>query len=67
MIYRLIIICNCIIKSKDIVIKILLNSNFFYINFLESFILLCMYKDKNRICWNKFLLLNVCVLIYLLN
>lgn len=66
MTHRLIITCSCTTKSKDTVFN---QTKFIeqQSNFLESLILSCMYKDKNRICWNKFSPLNVCALIYLLN
>lgn len=70
MTHRLITTCSCTTKSKDTVfnqtIKFIEEQSLSY-KFLESLILSCMYKDKNRICWNKFSPLNVCALIYLLN
>lgn len=70
MTHRLITTRSCTTKSKDTVFnqtKFIEQQSLSYKFLRESYFVSCMYKDKNRICWNKFSPLNVCALIYLLN
>lgn len=62
MTHRLITTCSCTTKSKDTVFnqtKFIEQQSLSYKFLRESYFVSCMYKDKNRICWNKFSPLNV--------